>query len=209
MRSRRNSDDEASYNQILLVAVGLILITAGVALGWTERIVIERHSWDADRFFTIAPGSHLQVQFNGARTYTYWRSIWEPEARSTWTNDHSFSWTANVVQGGHVLFLVSHEQAYKDRPSPVNYIHTDSTKPAWHWPIGDQGDQYILLINNGTNSVAADVRVGESWPQFKNQNVQDGLNLMIIGFFGAVVGCASWAWRQRRKKLPQEASPSS
>jgi len=193
-----------------LTTVGLILIVSGLALGSTERIIIERHSWQpADRSFVIPPRSYVAIQFNGTRTYTYSKTLWQPETRSTWSYDHHFSWNV-TVKSGHVNYWFFNERAFKAwaagdpeyaliKGMPTGGFGANGSSPPWRWWIEDPGNPYIVLINNRTTAATVRVHVGERWPQFRNQNIQDGFNVMILGLGVTVAGTMSWAWGRKAR----------
>jgi len=193
----------------LLVAAGLVLIVAGIVLGSTERVVIERYSWEAERSIVIQPGSYVAIRFNGTRSYTYWRSLWQPEVRSTWNWDHSCKWNV-TIRSGHIL---GYGRLFNERAFKGWVNHDPEYASIKFWPTGgfragdtpgcgfrfwveDPGNPYLVLINNGTAPAAVEVSVGEKWLQFKNQNVQDGLTLMVTGIAVSVTGASCWLWRK-------------
>jgi len=168
---------------VSLAAVGLILIAAGLVLGSTERIVIERYSWEAERSIVIQPDPYAAIQFNGTRTYTCWRSFWQPEVRSTWSWDHSCRWNV-TIRSGHILtYRLFNERAFKGwvnhdpEYASIKFWPTgsfgagDTPGCEFRWWVEDPGNPYMVLLNNGTAPATVEVSVGEKWFQFKNQNV--------------------------------------
>jgi hypothetical protein len=191
-------------------AIGLILIGSGLVLGSTERMVVEKHSWRVRRLtIIIQPNSYATIQLNGTRSYTYWRSFWQPEVRSTWGWDHLFYWDVNVTSG-RMLYLQLSEPDFKcwserePRCALVEGIPTGgfgayNTTPQWRWWIKDPGNPVIVLINNGTTKATAEASVAEFWPQFMNMNVQNGLALVGLGSTLSITGVVFWRSSNKAK----------
>lgn len=200
-----------------LTVIGLILIASGLILGSTERTVIEKHSWQPRKLsLIIQPNSYATIQLNGTRNYTYWRSFWQSEVRSTWDWGHLFYWDVNVTSG-RILHLILDETDFKcwsehqPRCARVEGIPTGgfgayNVTPQWRWWIRDPGNPVIVLISNGTTKATVEASVSEFWSEYVNLNVQNGLALVGLGLAVSVIGVVFWRKHEQPKgnKLPQQ-----
>jgi len=199
-----------------LATVGLILKDGGLVLGSTERIVIERYSWEAERSIVFQPDSYVAIRFNGTRSYTYWRRFWQPEVRSTWSWDHWCKWNVTIRSGHMLTYRLFNERAFKGwvnhdpeydsiKFEPTgSFEATDTPGCEFRWWVEDPGNPCVVLLSNSTAPVTVEFSVGEKWFQFKNQNVHDGAVLVGPGLAVSVTGVVVFL----RKRQPKSDVPA-
>jgi len=199
---------------LTLAAIGLILVASGLVVGSTERAVVERHSWQPRKLsLAIQPRSYVTIQLNGTRSYTYWRSLWKPEVRSTWGWNHTFYWDVNITSG-RILFLQLSERDFKcwvehePRCARVEGTPTGGFG-AYNipWLTKEEfGKPVIVLINNSTSQATAEATVAEFWSEYVNLNVQSGLVLLGFGLTLSVTGILFLRKQQQPKgdELPEQ-----